>query len=444
MPPRRDRPAARPGALIHRPAPTSGAHNGRRRPGTIAAVGTRWTPTVSAALATLAVTCVLAGTACSSTSGTVDAQDAPDPTVVARPTTTTSATDATTPPTTTTPATTTPATTTPATTTASTVAASTTTSPSPSIEPQPSPTFDATDAAFDTLALANTAVSMTVVRDGAPVLRRASGVTIDGEPATTDSPMVVASVSKLLTALAVGRLAEQQLLALDEPVAWQQLGLTPDPGWNDVTARELLDHTSGMPVARSSWFVGGDVCWTYLPMLMNEPPAPHRGKWTYSNGNYCALGLLVGAITHETLDDATQRLLLEPVGASGLHLTTDGQLPTDVAYAYGVERLSRLGGAGTFMVSTDDVASVLAATTPQDQVTLTWPAIMLDQYGWGHTGTVDGAKSCAWVLESGRTVIVTTVAGSAPSTGGAVCDLTVPAIAADLGFEAGTPHRTPR
>jgi hypothetical protein len=68
---------------------------------------------------------------------------------------------------------------------------------------------------------------------------------------------------------------------------------------------------------------------------------------------------------------------------------------------------------------------------------------MIDQYGWGHTGTVDGALACAWVLEGGRTVVAATVSGRTPSTGGAVCDRVVPAVADDLGIGQGEPDRSP-
>jgi hypothetical protein len=68
---------------------------------------------------------------------------------------------------------------------------------------------------------------------------------------------------------------------------------------------------------------------------------------------------------------------------------------------------------------------------------------MVDQYGWGHTGTVDGALACAWVLEGGRTVVAATVSGRSPSTGGEVCDLVVPAVAGDLGMDQGSPDRSP-
>ncbi|MGB0114056.1 MAG: serine hydrolase domain-containing protein [Ilumatobacteraceae bacterium] len=284
---------------------------------------------------------------------------------------------------------------------------------------------------------------MTVMRDGVPVLQRAAGARIDGSPATSDAPMVVASVSKVLTATMIGRLARQGMIDIEAPVPWDTLGVTPDPGWYDVTVRELLAHTGGMPVVRTSWFTGDGDCASVLPGLVAQAPQSHRGRWTYSNGNYCALGRLVEVLTGEPLDVAAQRLLFDPVGVDGVHSTLGGQLPTDVAYSSGVTRLSRLGGAGTFIVSTDDLAAVLATVTPDDRLAMVWPGMMIDQYGWGHTGTIDSAKACIWVLESGRTVVATTVAGRSPASGGGVCDHTVPAVAADLDLAAGRPDRSP-
>ncbi len=284
---------------------------------------------------------------------------------------------------------------------------------------------------------------MTVVRDGRTVVQRAWGTTIDGAPATSDSPMVVASVGKLLTALMIARLDQSGAIDVDAPMPWTDIGVSTHPGWADVTVRELLAHTSGMPVERRAWFDGGVECAGFLPSLVERPPSTTRGEWTYSNGNYCALGLLVEQVTGLPLGAASDALLFEAVGSTGAHLTTGGLLPTDVGYRLGVERLSRLGGAGTFVVSTDGLAAVLADVTPSDLAVLAWPGVMVDQYGWGHTGTVDGALACAWVLESGRSVVAATVSGRSPSTGGEVCDLVVPALADDLGIGQGAPDRSP-
>jgi CubicO group peptidase (beta-lactamase class C family) len=232
-------------------------------------------------------------------------------------------------------------------------------------------------------------------------------------------------------------------LQVDDPMPWADLGITVHPAWNDVTIRELLQHTSGMPVVRTLWFDGGLECAGFLPGLLRQPPTGTRGRWTYSNGNYCALGLLAEHITGAPLDQAVLGALTGSLADDAVHLTTNGQQPGDVAYSLGVERLSRLGGAGTFIISTDAIAAMLSTVTPTDLTVLRWPGIITDQYGWGHTGSVDGAVACAWVLEGGRTVVAATVAGRSPGTGGDVCDLVVPAVAGDLTIGQGPPERSP-
>ena len=86
---------------------------------------------------------------------------------------------------------------------------------------------------------------------------------------------------------------------------------------------------------------------------------------------------------------------------------------------------------------------MMDAVSDDDRVTLAYPGVMRDQYGWGHTGTVDGAKACAWVMEDGRTVVVGLVSGNEPSSGSELCDALVSALAIDLGEYAGEPVRTP-
>jgi D-alanyl-D-alanine carboxypeptidase len=299
------------------------------------------------------------------------------------------------------------------------------------------------DAAFDTLLRGNLAVSVTVVRDGLPVYRHAVGATVGGGQVTTATPLVLASVSKLITAETVAKLVEAHLLELDDAVPWAAMGIARDPAWDTVTVRELLTHTSGMPIARDSWLNDPGSCAIPLQAALASPPRASRGTWVYSNGNYCALGLLVEHMTGMSRDAAARQLVLDPLHLTDTHLTTDVPLATDGPYAPGVARLERLGGAGTWMASTDAVAMMVAQTTVEDHDTLAYPAIFTDQYGWGHTGTVEGAKACAWDFEDGRTTIVAIVAGNRPDSGGGLCDVVVPALAGDLGLGNAKPVRLP-
>jgi D-alanyl-D-alanine carboxypeptidase len=293
------------------------------------------------------------------------------------------------------------------------------------------------------LATGNLAASVSVWRDGAIVLRRASGQRNDGSAVDGETRFVIASVSKLFTSLAIARLVEQGLVDPAAPVPWAAMGIAHDPAWDTVTTRELLDHTSGMPVARKAWLDLPGPCSVPLADVMAAPPSDTRGEWRYSNGNYCALGLLVERLTGVPLDMATAQLVFAPAGVDGPTVSSAGT-PADMApYPLGVGRLDRLGGAGTWLASSDDVATVVASITDADRATMTYPAVMTDQYGWGHTGTVDGAKACAWRFADG-TVVAGLVAGNQPSTGGGVCDRLVTALAADLGLLRGEPLRLPR
>ena len=243
----------------------------------------------------------------------------------------------------------------------------------------------------------------------------------------------------------IARLDQGGLIDVDAPMPWTDIGTpTSHPGWADVTPRELLAHTSGMPVVRQAWFDGGLDCAGFLPSLLDRPPDRHTRPMDLLERQ------LLRARPPRRTRSPGSRSMPRPRRScsirSGRPASTSPRTansPPTSSTGLGVERLSRLGGAGTFIVSTDDVAAMLAAVTPADLDVMTWPGVIIDQYGWGHTGTVDGALACAWVLEGGRTVVAATVAGRSPSTGGGVCDRVVPAVADDLGIGQGIPDRSP-
>jgi len=285
---------------------------------------------------------------------------------------------------------------------------------------------------------------VSVHREGVAPWGLAAGRQADGALVTPDTTFVTASVSKLVTALSVARLVADGRLTTAAVVPWEALGLVRDPQWDDVTVRELLDHTSGMPVNTKSWLDDPGPCSIPLQEAVLAPPTVERTEWRYSNGNYCALGMLVEALTGQALDEAAYDLVFTPAGVTGPYLSTDGIRADSAPSPRGVARLARLGGAGSWLASTDDIVTMLDSVTEADREVLRWPGIILDQYGWGHTGTVDGAKACAWVLEDGRTTVAAFVSGPRPATGGTVCDVVLPALATDLGLWAGAPARTPQ
>ncbi|MBI5089047.1 MAG: beta-lactamase family protein [Actinobacteria bacterium] len=328
-----------------------------------------------------------------------------------------------------------------------TVAPTTEVPPSSAVPPTSGPaepiTYAALHVAAAGLVEGNVGVSVSVWRHGSREFAFTGGTRTDGSAVDSDSQFVIASVSKLVTALSVARLAQQGRVQLDGPVPWSELGVPHDPAWESVTVRQLLSHTSGMPEARATWLDDPGPCRVPLVGAVAAPPTPDLGTWHYSNGNYCALGILVEDVTGLDLEAAAYELVFDPSGISGPFLSTEGPRASSVPYTKGLARLERLGGAGTWLASTDDIAAMLSAVTADDLETLRWPGIILDQYGWGHTGSVDGAAACAWVLQGGDIVVTAFVSGTRPSSGGKVCDVVVPALATDLGSFAGDPVRTP-
>jgi D-alanyl-D-alanine carboxypeptidase len=300
--------------------------------------------------------------------------------------------------------------------------------------PEPMPTLDAVVARLGT---GNLAVSVSVWREGWPIYQRAVGQRVDGAAVTSSTPFVQASVSKVLTSVTVARLAARGRIELDAAPPWSAMGLAHHPQWETVSVRELIAHESGLPIAPDAWFDARGSCATPLVELLAEPPTQRRGEWTYSNGNYCALGLLLEHVTGERYDVATRRLLLEPANVFGGHLSVDGLRSDDAPYPLGVQRLDRLGAAGQWLLSTDEVAAALSTVTRRDLRALTGPGIFRDMFGWGHTGTVDGAKSCAWVLDDLDAVVVATVSGNRPARGSWLCAEVLPAVISDLSAPRG-------
>lgn len=92
-------------------------------------------------------------------------------------------------------------------------------------------------------------VAVAVVRGGRVVHPAGYGVTDDtGRPVTPDTPFLLGSVSKPFTAVVVGQLVEEGVLAWDEPV-WPHLAHLVDEapdGFDAVTVEQLLTYTGGL------------------------------------------------------------------------------------------------------------------------------------------------------------------------------------------------------
>jgi D-alanyl-D-alanine carboxypeptidase len=161
-------------------------------------------------------------------------------------------------------------------------------------------------------------------------------------PATADTPVYLASVTKIYIATLVMQLSQQKLLALDNPMSMYLpaaviRGIDVYQGRDyssTVTIRDLVSMTSGIPDYYEEKGRDGkkmlDVfladpgrTWTPQEMIdrartdLTPHFAPGNGLY-YSDTNYQLLGLIIESVTHTSLSTALQDHLFQPLG---LHRT---------------------------------------------------------------------------------------------------------------------------
>jgi D-alanyl-D-alanine carboxypeptidase len=271
-----------------------------------------------------------------------------------------------------------------------------------------------------------------------------------GAAVSPPSRFRVASISKVLTAAAVLDLVEEGRVGLDEPVVERlaaRVGAAlPEPDLAQVTVRQLLTHTSGLPQGEQLYFADGST--TTCPEAARraiESGLGTRpgGRFQYSNTNYCLLGLLLEELDGQPYEEIVRRRLLAPLGLEGMELVGTYETPPG-----GVVHLARpgrsfmeaLGGAGAWVASASEIALLLSALDPTTPLPhpLSGPTVALMRtpvsvlppdldwtYGlglrlwsdgsWGHTGTLEQTRAVAFVRPDGWTAVAL-VSGEQPRT----------------------------
>lgn len=137
--------------------------------------------------------------------------------------------------------------------------------------------------------------------------------------AEPDDRFRIGSITKTFVAATVLRLAEEGMLSLDDPLGrW----VAEPARFGDVTLRQLLGHTSGVPeyTASGDFFEQLDRPWTPEEMIASidrqAPDFPPGTGWRYSNTNYILLGQVVEAATGEPYGAVVRDLVLDPAGLS--------------------------------------------------------------------------------------------------------------------------------
>ena len=198
-------------------------------------------------------------------------------------------------------------------------------------EPPAEDAFDAVDAYLreQMASMGFPGAAVVVVQGGRQVHAAAVG-RADGSarPMTAETPVLLASTTKSLTAIAVLQQVEAGRLELDRPVAaylpWFTLA---DPRSNEITVRNLLQQSSGLSTAGSAPYEASDA---------QDPDALERGvrelagvglmgppgeAFSYSNANYNVLGLLVQEVSGQPFGDYLREHVFGPLEMEHAHPT---------------------------------------------------------------------------------------------------------------------------
>lgn len=131
----------------------------------------------------------------------------------------------------------------------------------------------------------------------------------------TETPVRIASISKVVVALALHRLADAGKLRLDEDVSTYLGWRLRNPAHPDVaiTMRQMMRHESSLSDAGGYAFVLGQRLRDQVSAKSFSAAAPGT-SFDYANLGYAILGEVIEAVTGQRFDVAARRLVLEPLG----------------------------------------------------------------------------------------------------------------------------------
>ncbi|HVT12890.1 MAG TPA: serine hydrolase [Fimbriimonadaceae bacterium] len=183
-------------------------------------------------------------------------------------------------------------------------------------------------------------LSLAVVKDGKMAYQKGYGFA-DLEnrvPATPDTVYEIGSITKPFTAAVVLQLVQEGKMKLDSRVR-DTMPELPE-GWKEITVRQLLTHTSGIPSYTDSpdfWKHGRDPAGEadFLALVGGakldfEPGA----QWKYDNSGYFLLGLLVEKVSGESLREQLRKRIFAPLGMDRSDLNDPHAIVPHRAHGY--------------------------------------------------------------------------------------------------------------
>lgn len=161
-------------------------------------------------------------------------------------------------------------------------------------------------------------LAVVVVADGEVRFEGTYGEARPGVAVTLDTPFLLGSTSKQLTALAVQQLIADGGLALDTPVGdLHPAFAAAGPPHSEITVGHLLAHRSGLAEEGLEWspWPGSQTLQEEARRLAGLPLRTTPGAaYAYVNSGYTVLGAIVEQVTGMPFVEALQTLVFEPLG----------------------------------------------------------------------------------------------------------------------------------
>jgi beta-lactamase class C len=176
-------------------------------------------------------------------------------------------------------------------------------------------------------------IAVLAAQGGANVEALSIGADAAGAPVGKESLFIVASLTKLATALCVLRLADAGAFALDDALETY----VPDAaGARDgVTLRALLCHTAGLPqdLPNGEELYGRPLAWQEIARecLRVELERAPRSRVVYGNVGYGLLAIAVERVTRENFAVVLQKWVLKPLDIEGYLGDEPPRAPMNIA-----------------------------------------------------------------------------------------------------------------
>lgn len=320
------------------------------------------------------------------------------------------------------------------------------------------PGLEAFDEAMQTIMRSGQypGATLAVAFQGRMVLNKAYGLAKKGftssTPMAANQRMRIASMSKLITAVAALKAAELGKLDLDKPFV-QTMGYSrapsdyADPRVMQISLRQLLQNHAGWTIDRSQ-----------DPMFERVPPCPYRSErwlttakldtepgqlYSYSNINFCLAQQAIEKATGRTYEEFVKSEIAAPAGIQSWEFATLRGKSDEPEYmlqngekgnAYAQIDFEALGGAGAWTSTAADYVRFWSAVRGYKGLSLLTPASFAQlharptatasatavvYYGLGtrarvldngrynlwHTGSLPGTSSIGLSYASGWTIV---------------------------------------